>query len=125
MRRTLHDWAPLAAWMLLIFAASSRPRVPFQQDVPDWISHPLVYLVLAVLAARAFTRGAALERGIAAGVLAFCVAYGVSDEWHQSFVRGRHADPWDVVKDGIGALGGLAVYQAWSRRSPAREARPS
>ncbi len=125
MRRALHDWAPLVAWMLVIFAASSRPRVPFQEDVPDWISHPVVYLVLAVLAARAFAKASHLEWGVAASVLVFCVAYGISDEWHQSFVPGRHADPWDVVKAGIGALAGLAAYQAWTRRTWAREARPS
>jgi VanZ family protein len=125
VRRALLDWVALAAWMLVIFAASSRPRVPFQEDVPDWISHPLAYLVLAVLAARAFTGAAHLDLLPAAGVLAFCVAYGVSDEWHQSFVPGRHADPWDVVKDGIGGLGGLAAYQARSRRDGPREARPS
>jgi VanZ family protein len=125
VRRTLQYWAPLAAWVLVIFAASSRPRVPFQEDVPDWISHPLVYLVLAVLAARAFTGASQLDLGVAAAVFAFCVSYGVSDEWHQSFVPGRHADPWDVVKDGLGALGGIAAYQAGWRRAVPREARPS
>lgn len=110
--------------MLVIFAASSRPRVPYQDDVPDWLSHSFVYLVLAVLAVRAFAAGAALDLRLAAGVLAFCVSYGVSDEWHQSHVPGRHADPWDVVKDGVGALGGLALCHGWSRRA-AGEARLS
>jgi VanZ family protein len=107
--------------MLMIFAASSRPRVPFQDDVPDWLPHGLVFLVLAVLAARAFSPGAVLGPRLAAAAFAFCVAYGISDEWHQSYVPGRHADPWDVLKDGAGALGGVALYHAWSRRAMAGE----
>jgi VanZ family protein len=125
VRRTLQYWAPLAAWMLVIFALSSQPRVPYQDDVPDWVSHATAYLVLAVLAARAFGAGANPELRVAAFVFAFCVAYGISDEWHQSYVPGRHADPWDVVKDGVGALAGLAISQGWSRRATAGEARPS
>lgn len=126
MRRVIHYWAPLAAWMLVIFAASSRPRVPYQHDVPDWFSHALVYLVLALLASRAFSAGGALDRRLAALVFAFCVAYGISDEWHQSFVPGRHPDAWDVLKDTIGSLGGIAAHLAWSRRTAAAaEARSS
>jgi VanZ family protein len=111
--------------MLVIFAASSRPRVPYQEDVPDWISHPAVYLVLAWLACRAFGAGVPSGGPLAAVVFAFCVAYGISDEWHQSFVPGRTADPWDVVKDAIGAAGGIAIHQARSRRLAPGEARVS
>lgn len=115
-------WGPVAAWMLVIFAASSRPRVPLQDDVPDWFSHTLVYLVLAALAGRAASKEGSLDVRLALGVVAFCVAYGISDEWHQSFVPGRHPDPWDVLKDGIGALAGIAVYRGWSRRPTSGEA---
>ena len=111
--------------MLVIFALSSRSRLPFQEDVPDWSSHAAAFLILAVLASRAFAHGGALDWRLAVAVFVFCVAYGVSDEWHQSFVPGRHSDTWDVLKDAIGTLAGLAAYLAWSRRIPAREARPS
>jgi VanZ family protein len=126
VRRALRYWAPLVAWMLVIFAASSQPRIPYQDDVPDWFSHALVYLVLAVLAGRALAAGAhLLDLRLAACAFAFCVAYGISDEWHQSFVPGRQADPWDVVKDAVGALGGLALYRGWSRRVTPGEEHPS
>jgi VanZ family protein len=111
--------------MLVIFMASAQPRVPHQEDVPDWLSHATVYLVLAVLAARAFTAGEALDLRLAACAFAFCVAYGISDEWHQSFVPGRHADPWDVAKDAAGALAGVALGHGLSRRPATAEARPS
>lgn len=122
MLRALYYWAPVVAWMCVIFAASSQPELPYQDDVPDWLPHSAVYLVLAILVSRALSSGAALGRQVAAAVFAFCIAYGVSDEWHQSFVPGRHGDPWDVVKDGIGTLGGLAIYRAWSRRMVPGEA---
>jgi len=38
-------------------------------------------------------------------------AYGVTDEYHQSFVPGRTADPMDVVKDLAGAAAACALYR--------------
>ena len=35
-------------------------------------------------------------------------AYAATDEFHQAFVPGRHADPWDWVVDVAGA--GLALW---------------
>jgi VanZ family protein len=125
VRRALHYWGPVVAWMLVIFAASSVPRVPYQGDVPDWFSHATVYLVLSVLACRALGTGGALDWRLAAAAFAIGVGYGVSDEWHQSFVPGRHADAWDVLKDAMGTLGGMAAYVAWSWRATTNEARLS
>ena len=34
----------------------------------------------------------------------FCFFYGMSDEWHQSFVPGRDADWLDLAADTLGAL---------------------
>jgi VanZ family protein len=125
VRRALTDWGPVAAWMVVIFAASSRPRIPYQQDVPDWFSHAIIYMVLSVLASRAFATGGRIGWGGAGAVFLFCVAYGVSDELHQAFVPGRHADPWDVLKDAIGTLIGLGLYAAWANRATKREPRLS
>jgi len=122
VRRALHYWAPVLAWMGVIFAASSRPQVPYQGHVPDWLPHVAVYLVLALLAGRAFGSGGALDLRLTALTFALCVGYGVSDEWHQSFVPGRHPDVWDVFKDAVGALLGVAAYRAWSYRVAADEA---
>ncbi len=41
--------------------------------------------------------------------------YGISDEFHQSFVPGRHADPFDLLVNAIGA--GLTVLLLfWYRK---------
>ena len=37
------------------------------------------------------------------------VLYAVSDEWHQSFVAGRHAAAADVLVDSIGVIFGILV----------------
>lgn len=100
--------------MALLFVASGR-AVPDQVSrVPDWLTHGAGYAVLAVLACRALAGG--VIRPVAARVAGLAVllsfAYGVTDEIHQSFVPGRHADPWDLVKNLAGALAGAAAC-AW------------
>jgi VanZ family protein len=49
---------------------------------------------------------------VAAGAIS--LLYAISDEWHQSFVEGRKADPLDVLVDACGIAFGLALA---SRRS--------
>ena len=50
---------------------------------------------------------------IAIVVVLFCIIYGISDEYHQSFIPGRFDSIWDVLADGIGAL---LVAGWWLRR---------
>jgi VanZ family protein len=47
--------------------------------------------------------------------VAWClaVAYGVSDEFHQSFVPNRHAELRDLGSDAIGAFVAVIVVGAW------------
>jgi VanZ family protein len=63
------------------------------------------YAILAVVLVRA--------TGSYMWAVALAVAYAGSDEFHQTFVRGRHGSPIDVGIDAIGALIGLGV---WRRR---------
>lgn len=113
------------AWLLLIFVTSEIPIPPadpaYQKDWFDYIFdkdvHMLMYGVLAVLLLswlREFNR-----RRITVYALTVIVAlaYGVFDEWHQSFVPGRGVSGWDVVFDGIGALAGIALWRIWHVRS--------
>jgi len=46
----------------------------------------------------------------------FCLAYGVSDEFHQSFVPGRHPDLLDLLADGLGAMSAILLLK-WRSRS--------
>lgn len=113
MPRALRLWGLVAAWMALIFGVSARPLPPYVATLPDWSTHAGAFAVLAVLACRAFAGrlGAPLRSGDALRVVVLCVAYGVTDEFHQSFVPGREATAWDVAKDAVGAVVGVWVYR--------------
>ena len=108
--------------MAVIFYVSSQPDIAEVATnlVSDKILHALEYAVLAVLVARAFAGG--LPRRIPGRVMVAAilvtVAYGASDEFHQYFVPGRHADPTDLLADSAGALAGAAVCWAWGIISP-------
>ncbi|MBU0992789.1 MAG: VanZ family protein [Proteobacteria bacterium] len=43
--------------------------------------------------------------------------YGVSDEFHQSFVPSRNADVYDVLADTVGSVLGVAAYYLLNRFS--------
>ena len=93
--------------MALLFVVSDQAVVSAVPGLPDWVTHGAAYAVLAVLLCRALAGG--LARPVTARVAVTAVvasfAYGVTDEIHQSFVPGRHADAWDLLKN----LGGAVV----------------
>ena len=42
------------------------------------------------------------------------VGYGVTDEWHQSFVPGRTPELRDLLADAVGSTFGAGVVWLWS-----------
>ncbi len=92
-----------------IFLASSRSTVaaPGISNF-DKIAHFSVYGLLATLLVR-------LGRGPRAVWLALLATslYGVSDEWHQSFVPGRSCEVADWMADTLGAVLALTLYAGW------------
>jgi len=120
--RALKLWAPVAAWMAVIFAASARSLPQGMRPVPDWATHGAAYLILALLTCRALAGGwhSLSLRGVLLAV-ALCAAYGVIDELHQSFVPGRHSEAGDVAKDLLGGAFGSWLYR-YLARSPAPRA---
>jgi len=111
--RALRLWGPVAAWMALIFAVSSRPLPAYARVLPDWSTHAGAFAVLSLLACRALAGGLGLPVGRRDALVAvvLCTIYGVSDEFHQSFVPGRDATSWDVLKDAVGAVIGAWLYR--------------
>jgi VanZ family protein len=54
------------------------------------------------------------------------LAYSASDEFHQTFVRGRHGTPVDVLIDSIGmAIAAVLASRAYARRRTLGPSRPS
>jgi VanZ family protein len=101
--------------MSAIFVASSQADLRPPGGVTNEQAHSAGYAGLGALVARALAGGfgARLTGWQAVGAVAMTTAYGVSDEWHQSFVPGRDADPLDVRADAIGAVLGTAGCWAW------------
>jgi VanZ family protein len=49
-------------------------------------------------------------------VVLLCLLFGISDEFHQSFIPGRSVSFWDVVADGFGAV--LVVGWWFTKSTP-------
>ncbi len=97
----------------MIFAFSSIPSLGTGLGTWDLVlrklAHTAEYAVLGALLVRAIGRP---QLAMLAGAL-----YAVSDELHQSFVRGRHAAWYDVVVDTVGVTIGVLAWRRsrWSR----------
>jgi VanZ family protein len=106
--RFLSRWLPVLLWAAVIFALSSVPDLGTGLGVWDTVlrkcAHASEYAVLAVLLYRA------LGRELPAFLIG--LAYAVTDELHQEFVRGRHASPFDVSMDAAGLALGLLLLHA-------------
>ena len=85
-----------------IYLASEQPRLPGPSGVPgfDKLAHFCAYGLMATLWVRAL---AVSLRPRTAACLAWLVAsaFGVTDEFHQSFVPGRSAELADWVADTV------------------------
>ena len=108
LRHALWVWGPVVLWAGVIFALSAVPDLG--TGLGGWdtvlrkLAHASEYAVLALLLYRA------LGRELPAFLLG--VAYAVSDEVHQAFVKGRHASPFDVSMDAAGLALGLLLLHA-------------
>lgn len=109
--------APLA-WMAAIYLLSDQPQLPAAPlGWLDWAVkkglHAAGYAVLALLWRRALAGFGAPQPALAA--LAIAVGYAALDEWHQTFVPGRHGRLADVAIDAAGALAALRARATWPR----------
>lgn len=93
-------------WMTLIAVGSSVPKPDGEPGLGPWdkLAHLFAYGVLGLLIARAmYINGIGNWREIAV-VTMLATLYGVSDEFHQSFVPGRESSSGDLIADALGAL---------------------
>ncbi len=123
MRQFFVNWMPAIGFCILIFVQSAFPspeQLPsFQYS--DKLLHVAAYAILAFLFSRAFNstsrwrnrRRMVFLFGVVAATL-----YGMSDEWHQSFVPGRFAEFGDAMADFIGSLVGSWIYLHYMSRRP-------
>jgi VanZ family protein len=111
----------LFGWMALLSYWSGQSNLPIDQP---WVAgplqgfqHRLAHLVafglLGLLARMAF---GGFPRAMLLAV-ALTSAFGATDEWHQSFIPGRHSGIDDWALDTV--FGALALF-GWSRLSRTR-----
>jgi VanZ family protein len=121
--KMLARWIAVVAWMALVFYLSDQQSLPMlNSDVGDLQSlagHFAEYAVFALLLRWALG-GLGVNRATG-WAFVFAVAYGLTDEFHQHFVPGRHMDPLDLLTDAAGAAVALwLASRLAARRAPDR-----
>src|SRR5215211_45055 len=93
-------WAPPVALMALIFLLSAQPDLSSGLGAWDTLLRKIVhageYALLFLLWWRAFREVRPGTRALMAACRV-TVGYSATDEWHQTFVSGRHGTPLDVL----------------------------
>jgi VanZ family protein len=109
---------PAILYMGLIFYMSSGPIAsPALNSIPDYYLHSAGFSLLSVLLFWAWNEGVFPSKlpGNYFFPVLITILYGISDEFHQSFVPGRDSEVKDVVSDAIGALIGMLIIKVLQR----------
>lgn len=101
---------PLILWLIVIFFLSSIPQL--KSPLPDLydlilrkLAHITEYFILAYLIYRPIREYHKVgENSSMALTILVPFLYAISDEYHQTFVFGRHGSSRDVAIDFIGIL---------------------
>lgn len=107
---------PMAVVMGIIFYLSHQPGGTFQLPLLinglDKVLHACIYAALSVCCCFVFPLRVWLQKPtlVSAGVVLFCLMFGITDEIHQSFIAGRDSSGADVVADLTGAIVAAALY---------------
>lgn len=114
---------PLVAWVVFVTWGSltrpnNLPQLDF--DYADKFEHATCYAILGILMLRGWVRGG-WPAG-SAGLLVVIVAalWGLYLEFMQRLTGYRTFDLWDAFWDGMGALGGVALWSLAIRRMLSR-----
>ncbi len=107
----IFDILALLLYCSVIFWLSHQPSLPLPMlfEYQDKLHHFTAYFLMGILAWRTFRHYVKSPFLLTIISIMFCSLYGISDEWHQSFVVGRTADAWDWVADTIGATSAMLV----------------
>lgn len=113
--------APLIALAILLLSSQSTLPLPKNIFGVDKIAHFIAFGALAGaitlwIPARRWTNAASFRFIVIAAAIA--ILFGISDEFHQSFVPGRFPSVYDVIADALGAFAGAAVMHTLIVRIP-------
>lgn len=118
MYKKLLYWLPTISWMAVIFYLSAQTGDELHSVFPFLdnfdIGHPIAYFILALSFYYSLTKTTDTKYP-AAWTLIFVFFYGLSDEFHQSFVPGRMPDVNDLVRDIFGGALALGLIRLRKR----------
>lgn len=139
-RDVVLTWGPLLAVSAVIFGLSSQPgfgrpdqirtlllavfgdgnwlaeyqgAIAALDAMSSWLAHLVEYAILALAAWRAVRRQWPAYSHAYLFAFVYAAVFAVSDEVHQHFVPGRHADVRDVLVDLAGAALALTAAKAY------------
>ncbi len=114
-------WALPVFWMGVIFYKSAQNSSGVGTST-SWLGHLAEYGVLTFLLVLASAKTTAVDwRWLLVAVTLLAALYGLSDEFHQSFVPGRTASVLDWATDIFGVLGvTLSMNERFFKRPPPR-----
>ncbi len=112
----------LIGYWILIFAGTHTPSfAQVSPDVNDKVKHFAAFFGLATLLCYVTTSDRYVRRF--GGIAAVAMTYAAIDEWTQSFVPNRVADPSDFLADTAGIWSAILFYVSvkwlagkWKRR---------
>jgi VanZ family protein len=106
----LRRWLPPLLWAGVILFGTSLPSdaVPIQTSRIDKILHFTIYTVFAFLLTLQISEGFRLWQAVVLAV-AFSMAFGAVDEWHQQLIPGRFPEFADWVADTLGSIVGASA----------------
>ena len=101
-------------YMLLIIYLSHLPKteIPefvFGPDNIDLLFHFVEYLILGFLLFRSITIDEWFTINPQYSTIFIGILFAISDEYHQSFVPGRHMSSMDMFFDSLGILFGTSI----------------
>ena len=121
LTKFLKYWLPPILWALIIFTFSNFPTVETADFyLGDFLikksAHLIEYGILAILIYRGLIGSEIDNKKAIIYSIVIASLYGVTDEFHQSFIPGRGPAIRDVAIDTIGATIGVNL---WKRRKDA------
>jgi VanZ like protein len=124
--RVISLLAPPVLVMAAIFALSAQTSsgdYGFVDVLLRKLGHITEYAVLTLCWWRALRGlGVVRDNGTAIKIaVAIAFAYAISDEFHQTFVNGRHGTPVDTLIDSVG----ITIAALYARRRTLGPSRPS
>jgi VanZ family protein len=116
----LLNWLAVLLWASIIYYLSSVPNLSSGLESDFFLrktAHIFVYFVLTMLIFNALMKSYFFELRnreffIKMSLLAFFLSfvYAISDEYHQTFVFGRHGDVKDIFIDSVGIAVSVLLF---------------